>query len=196
MIEIQIGLINRNTKRFDRNTKLIGWNCRHNWLIVSASFGAATITILHWHPPQFNLTGPRQIFEFEIEIVVWRQINIRTTKTTHLKILSPRLIGSCILTISCFLYFEFLKENTIFSRPLHCVRPWLTSMEISAKVFMKDIVGWQYFLRSENINSSQKRHTGEGKIVNYNVIGKSVSFKLRRKVKGNYCFICTNNSLR
>ena len=75
-IEIQIGLIeiqnrlDRNTKRFDRNTKLIGWNCRHNWLIVSASFGAATITILHWHPPQFNLTGPRQIFEFEIEIVV------------------------------------------------------------------------------------------------------------------------------
>ena len=69
LIEIQ-NRLDRNTKRFDRNTKLIGWNCRHNWLIVSASFGAATITILHWHPPQFNLTGPRQIFEFEIEIVV------------------------------------------------------------------------------------------------------------------------------
>ena len=83
LIEIQIGLIeiqnlsDRITMRYDINTKLIGWNCRHNWLIVSASFGAATITILHWHPPQFNLTGPRQIFEFEIEIVVWRQINIR-----------------------------------------------------------------------------------------------------------------------
>ena len=54
-------------------------------------------------------------------------------------------------------------------------------MEISAKVFMKDIVGWQYFLRSENINSSQKRHTGEGKIVYYNVLGESLSFKLAKK---------------
>ena len=83
LIEIQIGVIeiqnlsDRITMRYDINTKLIGWNCRHNWLIVSASFGAATITILHWHPPQFNLTGPRQIFEFEIEIVVWTQIDIR-----------------------------------------------------------------------------------------------------------------------
>ena len=44
--------------------------------------------------------------------------------TAHLKILSPRLIGSCAMTISCFLYFEFLKEMTIFSPPLFCVRPW------------------------------------------------------------------------
>ena len=35
--------------------------------------------------------------------------------------LSPRLIGSCILIIdiSCFLYLEFLKEITIFSPPLY-----------------------------------------------------------------------------
>ena len=40
--------------------------------------------------------------------------------------LSPRLIGSCILIIdiSCFLYLEFLKEITIFSPPLYCARPW------------------------------------------------------------------------
>ena len=61
-------------------------------------------------------------------------------------------------------------------------------MEISAKVFMKDIVGWQYFLRSENINSSQKRHTGERKIVYFNFLGKSLSFKLRRKVKRKLLF--------
>ena len=34
-------------------------------------------------------------------------------------------------------------------------------MEISAKVFMKDIVLWQHFGRSENINSSEKRDTRE-----------------------------------
>ena len=43
-------------------------------------------------------------------------------------------------------------------------------MEISAKVFMKDIVPWQHFPRSENINSSQKRHTTEGKASSYNAL--------------------------
>ena len=45
--------------------------------------------------------------------------------------------------------------------PLFRVELWAGFMEISAKVFMKDIVLWQHFGRSENINSSQKRHTRE-----------------------------------
>ena len=55
-------------------------------------------------------------------------------------------------------FFSLLKLRSYHSSGSNS---GLVFMEISAKVFMKDIVLWQHFGRSENINSSQKRHTRE-----------------------------------
>ena len=55
-------------------------------------------------------------------------------------------------------FFSLLKLRSYHSSGSNS---GLVFMEISAKVFMKDIVLWQHFGRSENINSSEKRDTRE-----------------------------------